>query len=32
MKIESNVRLDEREKNAKEEFDKKVVVVGQVHS
>ena len=28
MKIESNVRLDEREKNLKEEFDKKVVVVG----
>ena len=32
MKIESNNRLDEREKNLKEEFDKKVTVVGQVHS
>ena len=32
MKIESNVRLDEREKNLQEEFDKKVTVVGQVHS
>ena len=32
MKIESNDRLDEREKNAHEEFAKKVEVVGQVHS
>ena len=32
MKVESNVRLDERTENAKEEFDKKVVTVGQVHS
>lgn len=28
MKIESNVRLDEREKNLKEDFDKKITVVG----
>ena len=32
MKIESHKRLDEREKNAKEEFQKKVVTVEQVHS
>jgi hypothetical protein len=32
MKVESHKRLDEREKNAKEEFQKKVVTVGQVHS
>lgn len=32
MKIESNVRLDEREKNLNEDFQKKVEVVGQVHS
>ena len=32
MKIESNNRLDEREKNAKEEFEKRVTIVGQVHS
>lgn len=32
MKIESHTRLDEREKNLKEEFDKKVVTVEQVHS
>ena len=32
MKVESNVRLDERAENAQEEFDKKVVTVGQVHS
>jgi hypothetical protein len=30
MKIESNVRLEEREKNLKEEFDKRVKIVGQV--
>jgi len=28
MKIESNDRLDEREKNYQEEFSKKVTVVG----
>jgi len=28
MKIESNVRLEEREKNLKEEFDKRVKIVG----
>jgi len=27
MKIESNNRLDEREKNLKEEFDKRVKIV-----
>jgi len=27
MKIESNVRLEEREKNLKEEFDKRVKIV-----
>jgi len=32
MKIESNDRLDEREKNSQEEFQKRVTVVGQVHS
>ena len=32
MKIESHNRMDEREKNAKEEFEKRVEVVGQVHS
>ena len=32
MKVESHVRLDERAENAQEEFDKKVVTVGQVHS
>jgi len=32
MKIQSHTRLEEREKNLKEEFDKKVTVVGQVHS
>ena len=32
MKIESNDRLDEREKNLKVEFEKKVEVVEQVHS
>ena len=32
MKIESHKRLDEREKNLKEEFEKKVVTVEQVHS
>ena len=32
MKIESNIRLDEREKNLNEDFQKKVEVVGQVHS
>ena len=32
MKIESHNRLDEREKNLKEEFDKRVVIVEQVHS
>ena len=32
MKVEANVRLDERAENAQEEFDKKVVTVGQVHS
>ena len=28
MKIASHKRLDEREKNIKEDFDKKVVIVG----
>jgi hypothetical protein len=32
MKIESNKRLDEREKNLKEEFDKRVLIVSQVQS
>lgn len=32
MKIESHTRLDEREKNLKEEFDKRVIIVEQVHS
>lgn len=32
MKIESHKRLDEREKNLKEDFEKKVVTVEQVHS
>ena len=32
MKIESHKRLDEREKNLKEDFDKKVITVEQVHS
>jgi hypothetical protein len=32
MKIESNVRLDEREKNNNEDFKKKAIVVDQVHS
>jgi len=27
MKLESNVRLEEREKNLKEEFDKRVKIV-----
>lgn len=32
MKIESHKRLDDREKNLKEEFDKRVITVEQVHS
>ena len=32
MKIESNTRLDEREKNLKEEFHKREKIVEQVHS
>ena len=32
MKVESHNRLDQREKDAKELFDKKIVVVEQVHS
>jgi len=32
MKIESHTRLDEREKNLKEEYEKRVVTVDQVHS
>jgi hypothetical protein len=32
MKVESHNRLDEREKNLKEEYDKRVVIVEQVHS
>ena len=32
MKIESHNRLDEREKNLKEEYDKKVKIVEQVHT
>jgi len=32
MKVESSTRLDQREKDAKELFDKKIVVVEQVHS
>ena len=32
MKIESNTRLDEREKNLKEEYDKRVKIVEQVQS
>ena len=32
MKIESNIRLDERTVNLNEDFQKKVEVVGQVHS
>ena len=32
MKIESNVRLEEREKNLKEEFDKRQKIVEQVQS
>lgn len=32
MKIESHVRLDEREKNLKEEYDKRVAIVDQVHT
>lgn len=32
MKIESHKRLDEREKNLKENFDKKLETVSQVHS
>jgi hypothetical protein len=32
MKIESHKRIEEREKNLKEEFDKRVVIVEQVHS
>lgn len=32
MKVESHNRLDQRDKEAKELFDKKVVVVEQVHS
>lgn len=31
MKVESNVRLDEREKNLREEYDKRVVIVELVH-
>lgn len=32
MKVEAHKRNDEREKNLKEDFDKKIVVVEQVHS
>ena len=32
MKIESNVRLEERKKNLKEEFDKRQKIVEQVQS
>lgn len=32
MKIDSNIRLDEREKNLKEEYEKRVKIVEQVHS
>ena len=32
MKVESHKRMDEREKNAKEEFDKREKIVEQVHS
>mmetsp|Transcript_4425 Transcript_4425/g.7534 ORF Transcript_4425/g.7534 Transcript_4425/m.7534 type:complete len:98 (+) Transcript_4425:1152-1445(+) len=32
MKVEQHKRLEEREKNLQEEFGKKVLVVGQVHS
>jgi hypothetical protein len=32
MKIESNVRLEERDKNLKEEFDKRQKIVEQVQS
>jgi hypothetical protein len=32
MKVESHNRLEEREKNLKEEYDKRVVIVEQVHS
>ena len=32
MKIEATKRLEEREKNFKEEFDKKIEIVEQVHS
>ena len=32
MKIESNIRLDEREKNLNEEFEKRKNIVEQVHS
>ena len=32
MKIESHIRLDEREKNLKEEYDKRVKIVEQVHT
>jgi len=32
MMLAANKRMDEREKNAKEEFDKKLVTVDQVHS
>ena len=32
MKIESHNRLDEREKNLKEEYDKRVKIVEQVHT
>ncbi len=32
MKLESHNRLEEREKNLKEAFEKKVTVVDQVHS
>ena len=32
MKVEATKRLEEREKNFKEEFDKKIEIVDQVHS
>lgn len=32
MKVEAHKRNDEREKNLQEDFDKKIVVVEQVHS
>ena len=32
MKIESHKRLEEREKNLKEDYDKKLETVTQVHS